>query len=387
MEIKYYDDEVKKGIIYNHDFIKKEFKKLGIPKDVYNPVKLPLDAAKYFFLLSERSTGKTTNILLLGLLYNKYYGTEMIYIRKTESMIAKKELSDLFKTILEYGYISKITGGRWNSVEYFAGKWRYTLVDDSGIVVEKCPDHFMRCLAINRREEYKSSIVCPKGDFVILDEAISDRYTLNEFVHFCDLVKTVIRDRLSPFVFMLANTIDIHSEYFHEMEIYEQVQLIEVGSNSTITTERGTKIYVELIKDAKEVKEKKLLNSTFFGFKNPKISSITGDGWAITNYPHIESGFTTLQHGIYIDYHGRFLELEIVEYPDKGNFILCHRATSVYDDSIIYSNAEPKDGRYRFHMGDGRGIDKFIKYCIVNHRILFQDNSCGTIFFNHVNIK
>lgn len=387
MDIKYYDNEIKKGIIYDHKAIKAEYKKLGCPKDVYNPCKLPLDEAKYFALLSERSTGKTTNLLLLGMLYNWHYGTEMIYIRKLESMIFKKELDGLFKTIREYGYIEKVTGGRWNNCEYYAGKWRYTNIDENGVVVEKAAEHFMRCLAVNRREVYKSSMVSVKGDFIIYDEFISDRYGLNEFVAFCDLLKTVIRDRLSPLVFMLANTIDKHSEYFHEMEIYEEIQLIEVGKSEIIKTQKGTKVFVELIRDAKEIEEKRRLNTLFFGFLNPKISSITGEGWAISNYPHIERGYKTIQHGVYIEYHGRYLELEIVEYEGKGVYILVHRASEVYEDSVIYSNADHLDGRYRFHLGDGCGLDNFIKWAIVNHRILFQDNSCGTIFFNHVNSK
>ena len=240
---------------------------------------------------------------------------------------------------------------------------------------------------LKRKDSYKSSGGFETVDYVIFDEFIGDRYILNEFVHLCDLLKTLFRDRYSPVVFMLANTIDLHSEYFNEMEIYEDIQLIEVGTSQTITTEKGTNIYVELIKDAKEVTEKKKFNSLFFGFKNSRISSITGDGWAFSEYPHIEAGYHTIQHGIYIDYHGRFLELEIVEYPERGVFIIVHRANKPYDDSVIYSNSELKDKRYRFHMGDGSALDKFIAYCIVNHRILFHDNSCGTIFFNHVNSK
>ena len=387
MEFKYYNGDKLKGRIYDWNLVRKEYKKLGCPKGVYNPLKIPIEIAKWIMLLSERSTGKTTNLLLFGMVWAWLYNGVMGYIRKNDSMITKKGLESLFSTILEWGYVTKITGGRWNSIFYYASKFYYCNVDEDGNITEKASTPFMRCFALNARDSYKSSGGFETVDYVIFDEFIGDRYILNEFVHLCDLLKTLFRDRYSPVVFMLANTIDLHSEYFNEMEIYEDIQLIEVGTSQTITTEKGTNIYVELIKDAKEVTEKKKFNSLFFGFKNSRISSITGDGWAFSEYPHIEAGFHSIQHGIYIDYHGRFLELEIVEYPERGVFIIVHRANKPYDDSVIYSNSELKDKRYRFHLGDGSNLDKFIGYCIVNHRILFQDNSCGTIFFNHVNSK
>lgn len=385
--MKYYDNNPQKGLIYDWDLIKSDFKKLNVPKNVYNVLKLPIESASYFNLLSARSTGKTTNLLLLGMCWAQRYGGIIQYIRKNENMITKKGLESLFSTIIQYGYVEKVTHGRWNSITYYAAKFYYCNVDESGQITEKAPTHFMMALAVNRRDDYKSAYVCPTGDFVIYDEYISERYVLNEFVHFADLLKTIGRDRLGLKIFMLANTIDKHSEYFSEMEIYEEVQLIELGHSHIITTKGGTPIYVELIQDAKEVEEKRKLNSLFFGFKNPKISSITGAGWSISNYPHIESGYKTIQHGIYIDYHGHFLELEIAEYENKGVFILVHRASRVYDDSIIYSNSEIVDNRYRFHMGTGSPLDIFIEKCIKNHRILFHDNSCGTIFFNHYNSK
>lgn len=390
MEVRYIDNIKENGIEYNIDSIIKEFKKLKVPKSVYDVTKLPIKHATYFTLLSERSTGKTTNILLLGMVANWITDgmCKIAYIRKTENMILNQTIDQLFKTIREYGYIEKVTHGKWNSIFYYSRKWYYCLTDEDGKIIEKSPEPFMYCMAINKRDDYKSSFTGWGYDFIIYDEFIDDRYKLNEFVHFCDLLKTIIRSRKGIIgIFMLANTIDKHSEYFSEMEIYEDIQLIEIGKHEIITTQKGTKIYVELIKDAKDEKEKKMLNSMFFGFKNPQISSITGDDWAFSDYPHIESGYKTIQHGIYIDYHDKLLELEIVEYDDVGIYINVHRASKTYDDSIIYCNAERKDNRYRFHMGEGDRLDKFIHFCIINHRIRFHDNSCGTIFFNHCNTK
>ena len=69
MKIEYHENDKKKGIKYDFSLIRKEFKKLKIPKDVYNPLTIPLEWSKFNVLLSPRSKGKTTNILLLGLIF------------------------------------------------------------------------------------------------------------------------------------------------------------------------------------------------------------------------------------------------------------------------------------------------------------------------------
>ena len=386
MDIKYIDNDMNKGILYDWNFIFKEYKKLGCPNTVYNPCTIPFSQSAYQMLLSERSTGKTTNILLIGMLLNKHYGTIPQYIRSSETMIMNKVINELFKTIREFHYVEKITDGKYNDVIYSARKWYYCKVEN-GEVVEKAPSHFMYCLSIDKSETYKSSYNAPTGDFIIFDEFIGTRYRMNEFVLFMDLLKTIIRDRECCKIILLANTIDKHSEYFNEFEIYDDIQLLEVGDNEIITTEKGTKIYVELLADKKEKGNKLALNKIYFGFKNPKINSITGGEWATNNYPHCQDGYRVLKRGIYIDYHDKLLALDLVEYDDIGLCINVHKAVRTYDDSIIYSLKQPIDKRYRYYLGMGDRIDKLIIKLVQAHKIRFQNNACGTIFFNHFNQK
>lgn len=387
MEVKYIQDDKNKGILYDWQLIMREYRKLGCPNNVYDPTKLPLNRAAYFNLLSERSTGKTTNILLIGMIMNKLYGTVIQYIRTNEYMIMNKIIAELFKTIREYRYVEKLTDGKYNDVQYSARKWYYVKVDDCGDIIERSPFHFMYCLSTDKNENYKSSYNAPTGDWIIYDEYIGKHYRMNEFVYFMDLLKTIIRDRQSAKIILLANTIDKHSEYFNEFEIYDEVQLLEVGNSDIYQTELGTNIYVELIADKKENALKTYLNKLYFGFKNPKMNAITGGDWATNNYPHIVRGWNKIMGGIYIEYHDKYLSLDFVEYPGKGYYINVRRASMVYDDSIIYSLNEPKDLRYRYYMGAGDNLDRLIVKMVRNHRVLFQDNACGTIFFNHFNQK
>ena len=73
--MKYINDNPEFGIQYDWKKIRKEFDKLQIPADVYDPTTAPLEKAKYFVETSERNIGKTTNWLLLGMVMNSMYGT------------------------------------------------------------------------------------------------------------------------------------------------------------------------------------------------------------------------------------------------------------------------------------------------------------------------
>lgn len=386
VKVKYVDDDKSKGILVDWKFIFKEYKKLGCPKDVYNPCTLPIYKATYHVLLSERKTGKTTNVLLIGLLLYWHYGIVTPYIRQTETMIMNKNVGTLMDVVKHYGYIEKITDGKYNDIIYHARKWYLVKVENDEIV-EQDVNFCMYCLALDCNEVYKSNLNLPTGDWIIFDEFISKRYRMNEFVDFADLLSTIIRKRVTANIIMLANTIDIHSDYFLELEIYEEIQTIRNGEKEILTTERGTKIYYEWIKTNQNIIEKTIYNALYFGFKNPKISAITGSDWALSNYPHIQRGFEKIYSGIYVEYNNRLLALDIVKYDDIGICINCHKATRTYDDSYIYSLSEPKDKRYHYYMGMGNKLDRLIVDLVEAHKIRFQNNSCGTMFYNHYDKK
>ena len=242
----YIDDNTKNGLYYDFDRIKKEYKKLKVPKEFYNPCFVPFEQAKYFVGVSERSTGKTTNWVLFGLVMNKLYGTQIQYIRQVRDMIAPKNLNQFMDVIVNNGYIEKVTDGKYNSCEYFAGAWRFICIKD-GEVIEKAKVPFMSCLSLDQNLIYKSSYNAPFGDLIIFDEFISTRYMPNEFVTFSDLVKTIIRERISPFVVMLANTTDRYNEYFRELMIQDEILKIKVNEYFIKQTPLGTTIFCELI--------------------------------------------------------------------------------------------------------------------------------------------
>ena len=378
--MKYINNDIQCGIEYDWRKVKEEFRKLNIPKDVYSPMHLPFDKAKYNVLLSERSRGKTTNILLLGMCMHKLYGTTIEYIRKKEDQITKKITINLFTTILEYDYIEKLTDGKYNSIWYNARRWYYCLVDEDGNVIEKSPTHFMSMLSIDRNETYKSGYNAPRGDFIVYDEFISKYYYADEFLYFTDLLKTIIRDRLSPIIFMLSNMIDKNSEYLDELMISDQVMLMSVGDSSLITTKKGTNIYVELLEMSKKTitPRRQLSNKLYFGFDNPKLINITGGDWVVENYPHIPKKieYDSVINNIFMKFSSNFIRLEVVTYNDQF-FVFCTKFTSViYDDSIILTLEPPNKSNEIYGLGRGK-VFKFIWSLYDDKRFRYQSNTIG----------
>lgn len=368
----------------NIDKINKIFKKLKTPPDIMDPTTFPLKRNKYFVLVSERSVGKTTQILLWGMCAHEVNGTQIQYIRQSDQMLTPKMSRQLFDTILKYDYVSKVTGGRWNSVEYYAARWTYTKTDDSGKVIEKDIKPFMSCLAINLNEQYKSVYNAPDGNVIIFDEFVSRFTRQDEFIDYCDLLKTIIRERKEPLVFMLGNTLDRYNTYFSEMELLPITTSMPIGEHTETTTSKGTPIYVEFVTREK-TKEKLDLNRIFFGFRNKKLGAITGEDWVIVPMPHILHDDTrvTIYNHIYLQYEDYLIQLELCTDSTHGSHICAHMATKTYPDSRIYTLANTLDYRYRYRFGYDK-LDKLVWALYDRKKYLYANNTIGVLVTKYV---
>lgn len=388
---KYINGDPQLGINYNWKLIRKEFKKLKIPIDVYNPCNsCPFELAKYFVINSERDVGKTTNFLLLGMIMNKLYGTQIQYVRQIESMIMPKALRNLFSTIVIHKYIEIITDGVYNSVYYHGRRYYYALADENGQITEIAPEHFMFCCSIDKAIDLKSGYNAPIGDLIIFDEFIGKYYYSNEFVSFEDLCKTIIRGRRSPIIVMLANTINVHSQYYNELEIYDTITTMHPGDNTIVKTDLGTTIYIELIGVIEQKKLKRnIVNELFFGFKNPLLGSITGNSeWSFKSYQHIPESVKdeepeTLSRRIYIYHNNKYVRLDMMHHKDLGLCCYLHWATRTYQDSIILTTDNRYDNRYLYRLGNKK-TEKLIKLLFAENRMYYQTNDIGSFVENYI---
>lgn len=386
---KYIDNDEKYGIDIDWVMIFREYKKLHPPKDIYDPTTIPIGQAKYFQLLSERSTGKTTNWILIGLLLYKYYGIITQYVRQSEDMIKPSVNGDIFKVILEYQdgkYIRWITDGKYNSI-YVHWKRAYLCnIDEDGKIIEQDPNNFLQFLSIDNNFNYKSSYNAPRGDLILYDEFIGKYYRPNEYVDFMDLLSTIIRKRKSPIVVMLANSINVHSTYFKEFEISKEVKNIKVGQHKIITTEKGTSIYVEFI-GTKQTAIKTEINRLFFGFTNPRLVSITGgeQTWSFDPVPHIvhEENELIIDRRLRIDTGDEIVQLDLVHTNERGYIVNVHPVTSDYDDSIILTLGEIREKRQMYGFGKGK-LCKTIWSLYKENKWYYDTNETGSLVLNYV---
>jgi hypothetical protein len=387
MKIEYINGDPLNGIVYDFNFLRNEFRRLKCPKDVYNPSHLPFETCKWFITLSERARGKTTNLLLFGMLIFWHYGTGICYVRSNEAMIMPKASKDLFSNIVSWGYIEKISKGKYNNVFYKSRRWYFSHVNEDGEVDAVCDNAFCIMLSIDKNEQYKS-VLETKNDFIIFDEFIERFYYPNQFVLFCDLCKTIIRQRSSAIICLSANTIDLQSPWFNELQIREKIETMGQGDQETITTPKGTRVYMEILgkKTFKANKKQQLFNRLYYGFDNPKLASITGsDTWAMYNYPHTPDKFKIIDKRHYLEYNDKLINLEICESIEGRIFINCHPATNTYDDSIIYSLDFSTDMNDRYMFGFTKR-DRLIWDKYDANLFTFSDNTVGSLIDKYVEI-
>lgn len=386
--MNYIGDKPENGLFYDYHKIRKAYKKLGCPKEYYNPCTAPIEKVSWITEVSQRATGKTTGWLLWGLVMYWLYGTVTHYVRGAENEIAPKVSRDMYSVILDNNYIEILTDGKYNSITYKSRKWKLCHVNTDGDIDLTDPDYCTYMCSVDKAGNLKSSHNAPTGDLIIYDEFIPVNYktTFCDFVPFCDLCKTIFRDRLSGKIILLANTIDKENQYFHELEIYGRISEMDIGDNAIHTTDGGTNVYIEIVGTPTVLKTRKIaFNRLFLGFRNSRLSGITGmSTWSITNYPHIpECEYTSCYRKIYIYHNAKYVNLEVVT-NDIGVCVYVHWATQIHDDSIILTNKSVGSPCEHFGVADDTCFGSLFRYICKTRRIYFASNDVGSFVQNYL---
>lgn len=356
----------------------KEYKKLGVPKEYYNPCNIPFNNNSWFALFSERSIGKTTNCILLGLVLNKLYGIQVQYIRETSDMLAPKNMNQLCAVIQNEGYISKLTNNEYNTITYHARKWKYAYFDYELNKVTKTSDVIISCLSISENFIYKSSYNAPYGDFIIFDECVSKYWYANEFIDLCDLIKTIGRDREDIKIILLANTIDPYAPILDEIEAQSIVENMDIGQSEEYLTEIGTPVYIELCGNSNP--KRKEINKLFYGFKNPRLKSITGGAWAMSNYPHnCFTNYSVIDRSHFIRCNNHILvQLELCKCEEVGMFVNVHKATRFKERDVVWTTGIINTPNERYMLGYTK-FDKFLVELKNKNLWFYSSNMIGTL--------
>lgn len=362
-EIKYYDNKEEHGIVINWNKVFSRYrsliKKAKLSEPLYDPTTAPVNEAKIFTLMSDRSTGKTTNWILVGMILNQMYGTVTQYVRQYEDMIKPSICNEIFRTILTYNnhmYVKGITDGKYSGIYIRWKKAYFCNYDEKGKPCDLPSDPFLQFLSIDNNFNYKSGYSAPTGDLILFDEFISNQYRINEFVDFLDLCSTIIRKRKTPIIVMMSNTINVNSTYFKELEVSKEVKKLKAGQHKIVETERGTKVYIEII-GLKQTAIKSQVNRLFYGFNNPRLASITGgEVWSLDPAPHIVNSDDDelLSRNFRIDCSDTMLQLDIVRTEDRGLIINCHESNDrIHDDTVVFTLHEIRSNNQVYGLGKG----------------------------------
>ena len=387
--ITYINKDPNKGIKYNWKKIIKEYKSLGIPKEYDYSEILPLDndSLKWYNLNSERSVGKTTNLLLLGMVMNKMYGTQIQLVR--HHVTKASYYRDLFNTIVLYKnghYIQKLTNGKYNSVKYYQKRFYYIRIeDDKEVEREQIPF----CVSLSADDCYVlcSTYEAPRGDWIILDECFNDRNTADEFVRFVHLHKTIVRERMSDKVFVLGNTLDINNIWYRQLMIQNEIRKLKRGDSKIVYTPEKMPIFIAFLEN--RMPEKRLeFNKEHYGFSNPELNAIVGNGeWNVKMYSQTceLKEREILVRGIFFSYYDDlYMEASFIN-TASGKYIEVHpcNMNTARKGDIVYVLSLPVQKNQLYFGNDklSRTIVNFIK----SKRIVFSDNETGDLFSKFLN--
>lgn len=384
--------------------IKKELKKLNIPKEYFK-----IDIENFFLhditiMLSIRQdAGKTTQSLLFGMVLYKLYGTTTEYIRNDDNQTRQKDIENLYHVIEKYGYIEKCFFP-FNSIEYFPRSKRFILVKRNldGEIVDR--DIKPLCV-IHSNENWKnmkSSYNNPDGDYIILDEMMdTNRATYGIWSEFMNNISTIGRPdapNREPHVLMLGNNTDQYSFWFDDFCISDDIKTLKFGGKIEKTTELGSTICCYLLETSEQQQkriEKK--NIRFFGFNTPKSAQFTGiQEWAGRSWKHMDFELdynNCFFRRLYIYHRNRYIQIECFQDQEHGYYLYMHfSAKPLYDDNFILT-LDPQNEREFYGLGEyapikiWKGIKKIMQLKAEN-RCYYATNFVGEIVDDYMkNIK
>ena len=393
LKLKYIDGDETLGIDYDFNKIRKEFRALRTPSDVFDPTEVPWEKAPYIVEMSTRSTGKTTQFILWGLCCRKCYpGFQTGILRCREEQIMPKFISSLLDIIRQFEdgrYVPQLTDGEWNDLWYDKNQrgFRYCNRDDRGDVFEKEEDCCILLFDIPDWEAYKSGKVLPRLDLIIFDEFIKEIYDEGSFEHLMQIISSVFRLRVSARMVMCANTIAPRSQWYRELEISREITKLKTGESTIVTASLGSPVYIHVFDKPSE--KRRRVSSWFFGFKNPSLATIRGDG-EIWSYRHIQRIVSSpddlkIMQCIKLDAGDEFLGLDIVQTPDRGIVLNVHPVTKIRDTDMVLTNGEIWDRQHVKGRGPKR-IDDLLAVLEEKGKVYYSDAETESVYADYMNI-
>ena len=168
--------------------------------------------------------------------------------------------------------VSKITGGEYTNIYYFASKRYLCRYDEETGKRDVFETPFAFGFSITAQEHDKSTNY-PNIRIILFDEFLTrSTYVPDEFILFMNVISTIIRNRTDVKIFMLGNTVNKYCPYFQEMGM-KHIEQMEPGSIDIYTYgESQLRVACEYTQNHNLEGRK---SDVYFAFDNPNLQMIT----------------------------------------------------------------------------------------------------------------
>lgn len=342
---------------------------------------------QYNLVIGERSNGKSYSGLsrILERWWEK--GEQGAYIRRWKEDYRGKRGTQLYAGHeINPPFISNLTGGEWDTVQYYSGKWFLAKHDEELDRIIRQEDPFCFGFALSDMEHDKSTSY-PNVTTIVFDEFLTRSYYLpDEFVILMNVLSTIIRRRDNVTIFMFANTVNKYAPYFKEMGLKHVSNMepgkIDVYSYGTSPLKVAVEYTVNQNKEGKK-------SDMYFAFDNPALSMITGGTWEIDMYPHNPRKFrpSDVVFTFFLDFNDCLLQGEIVSLEDCHYLYFHVKSTPIQDDDndIIFSELyDPRPNHFRNIRKGTSKIEKHLAWYFRNDKVFYQDNEVGEVVRNYI---
>lgn len=341
--------------------------------------------AKYNVIFGERSNGKSYSVHEKALIDYVTTGAQFAIVRRWQDDFTGKRGQAMFNGIVESGLVESITNGEWTGIYYYSSRWYLCRYEDGKRVLND--DVFAYGFAITSQEHDKSTSY-PRIKNILFDEFLSRTgYIPDEFVLFCNVLSTIIRERDDVTIFMLGNTVNRFCPYFNEMGLKHVSEMKQGTIDLYQYGESGLTVAVEYVQPAGKTGKK---SDVYFAFDNPKLNMITAGAWEIDIYPHCPAKYRPrdIRFMYFIEFDGHILQCEIITIKN-GMFTFIHPKTGEIkhpEKDIVFSLSKHSPMRNIRrdikHPEDklGEKIYNFFR----NNRVFYADNETGEIVANYL---
>ena len=346
--------------------------------------------ARYRIVFGERSSGKT--FACLDEIVKNYFKSGMrdqgCVIRRWREDFKGKRGATMFDNLCFDGNgknrIKEYSKGKYDHVVYLSGRWYMAYYDADLEKNITAPEPFCFSFSLTEMQHDKSSsypnvTVCVFDEFMVHGAGM---YLPDEFITFCNVLSTVIRNRNNVVIYLLANTVDlVGCPYWREMGLY-RIKDMKPGAIDIYTYgNSGLKVAVEYTENP-NIEGKP--SDVYFAFQNKKLSMITQGCWELDFYSHLTTKYekSDVIFTYIIIFNERLLQCEVIQ-KDNETFTFIHPKTTPikYEDKDIIFTTEPNP-KYNYYgkltKPINKGIRKLFWYFVAN-KVFYSDNETGEI--------